>query len=476
MKPTLKPSRMLPVFAGLLCFWQAGNTAAQPAIFTYDNAGNPTVVTVAVSAPPVIITAPSAQLLESNSAATYSVVATGSGLSYQWLSNGIAIAGATGDSLLLTNLALIGTNVGNFSVIISNGSGSITSAPAALWPDINGNDIPDWWEMKYFGNLNQPALGDYDHDGVDNLDEYLEGTNPNNAFSFNPRLYIQAAHGYVAVSPDQPHYTMGQLVTLTAVPDAGQGFVGWSGAASGAKSSISLFMNTNEFITATFGMPLGVALDDTNLIWTTTGNQLWFGQAEVSEDGVSSAQSGPIVSYYDGANFVGDQTSLQTSFYISQPEQLSFWWDVSSEPPDGVTFSINGSTNAMLSGEAVAWQYMQTNLPAGGYTLTWTYSKGPVNIPDGLAYTDAAWVDQVVLTAVSIAPPPPPVLDIRSLNANAALLFWPASSNTFRLQQAATLTPATWVNATNAVVTANGTNQVPVTPTGKSLFYRLVYP
>ena len=467
---------MLPVVAGLLCFWQAWNIAAQPAIFTYDTAGNPVAVTVAASTPPVITTAPLAQLLESNSVATYSVVATGSGLSYQWLSNGIAIAGATGDSLLLTNLALIGTNVGNFSVIISNGSGSITSAPAALWPDANGNTIPDWWEVKYFGNLNQTALGDYDHDGVNNVDEYQEGTNPTNALSFNPRLNILASRGYVSVSPDQPYYTMGQMVTLTAVPDPGQGFVGWSGAASGAKTAISLFMNTNEFVTATFGMPLGVALDNTNLVWTTTGNQLWFGQAEVSQDGVSSAQSGPIVSYYDGANFIGDQTSLQTSFYISQSEQLSFWWDVSSQPPDGVTFSINGSTNATLSGEAVAWQYMQTNLPAGGYTLTWTYSKGPVNIPDGVAYADAAWVDQVALTAVSVVPPQPPILAIRSISANTALLFWQISSNTFRLQQSTNLAPPSWANTTNVVTTANGTNQVLVVPTVKSLFYRLISP
>jgi hypothetical protein len=330
------------------------------------------------NAPPVLVSTPQSALLQSNSFATFSAVAGGSGLTYQWLSNGIPVLGATGDSLVVANLPLVGTNLGNFSVIVSNAYGAVTSSPAALWTDANGNGIPDWWEMKYFGNLNQTALGDYDGDGVDNLDEYLEGTNPTNPFSFNPRLNIQAAHGYVSVSPDQPYYTMGQLVTLTAIPNPGQDFVGWSGAATGTKSTLSLFMNTNESVTASFGMSLGMALDNTNLVWTTTGDELWFGQTEVSEDGVGAAQSGPIVSYYNNnlTTFVGDQTSLQTTFYIAQLEQLGFWWDVSSQPPDGVAFSINNTVVATLSGQSVPWQYMQTNLPPGVYTLNGLIPKG----------------------------------------------------------------------------------------------------
>jgi hypothetical protein len=471
-----KPSRLLGVFAGWLCLWLAWNMAAQPVIFTYDPDGNPITASVGVSMNPSITTPPQAELLQSNSLAAFSVTASGAGLSYQWLSNGVPIMGATGDTLLLAGLPLTGTNLGNFSVIVSNASGSITSAPAALWPDVNGNGIPDWWEMKYFGNLNQPALGDYDGDGVDNLDEYLEGTNPTNSSSFNPRLSVQASYGYVTVSPDQPYYTLGQVVTLTAVPDPGQEFVNWSGAATGTKAVISLFMNTNEFVTANFGFPLGVALDNTNLVWTTSGDELWFGEAEVSEDGVSAAQSGPIVSYSldpTQGPFVGDQTSLQTTFYISQPEQLGFWWDVSSQPPDGVTFAINGVTVAALSGEAVPWQQIQTNLPAGVYTLTWTYSKGPVNIPDGIPYVDAAWVDEVSLEASAASPAP--VLGIQLSGENAALLYWPVSTSVFRLQQTAALNPASWTDTTNTVNPVNGTNQVLLAPTAPTQFYRLVY-
>jgi hypothetical protein len=412
-------------------------------------------------------------LIQSNSLATFSVSATGVGLSYQWLSNGIPIPGATGDSLVVGNLPLVGTNLGNFSVVVSNVYGSVTSAPAALWPDANANGIPDWWEMKYFGNLNQRPAGDYDGDGVDNLHEYLEGTNPTNRLSFNPRLTISAARGSVLVSPNQPYYTLGQLVSLTAVPDPGQGLVGWSGAVTGSKTTVSLFMNTNVTVTANFGLPLGVALDNTNLVWTTTGNALWFGQANVSQDGFGSAQSGPVVSYWDGANFVGDRTTLQTSFYLPQPQQLGFWWSVSSQPPDGVTFSINGNVAASLSGQSVPWQHIQTNLAAGVYTLTWTYTKGPVDIPDAILFTDAAWVDQVSLSATA---QPVPALQIQLTPTNFVLLSWPVSSYVYRLQQTATLSPTSWSDTTNAASIVGGNWQSLVSDSAKAQFYRLVYP
>lgn len=475
MKTNFRIRCRMQAIAGCLGTWLAWSALAQPASIIYDPAGNPIAIAAAGSAPPSLVSPPEAQLMTSNSVASFSVVATGSGLSYQWLSNGIPIVGATGDTLLVGNLPLIGTNLGNFSVIISNASGVITSTPAALWSDSNGNGMPDWWELKYFGNLNQPALGDYDGDGVDNLDEYLEGTDPANPKSFDPRLNIEAGHGSVFVSPDLPYYTMGQLVTLTAVPEPGQGFVEWTGSAHGTKTSISLFMNTNEYVTATFGYSLAEALDNTNLVWTTSGDELWFGEADVSEDGASAAQSGPIVSYWNGNDFVGDQTSLQTTFYISQPEQLAFWWNVSSQPPDGVTFSINGNGVASLSGTSAPWQQFQTNLPAGLYALVWTYSKGPVNIPNGIPYLDAAWVDEVTLTPLGTTSAEP-VLSVQTAGANAVLLYWPLPPVVFRLEQTEALDPPAWTAATNSVSLVNGVNQVLVAPAAGSLFYRLIYP
>ena len=45
----------------------------------------------------------------------------------------------------------------------------------------NDNDrdgLPDDWERRYFGDLSQGAGGDFDGDGVSNVEEYQVGTNP----------------------------------------------------------------------------------------------------------------------------------------------------------------------------------------------------------------------------------------------------------------------------------------------------------
>jgi uncharacterized repeat protein (TIGR02543 family) len=45
--------------------------------------------------------------------------------------------------------------------------------------DMDNDGLPDWWEMKYFGNLNQEPNGDPDSDGVTNIIEYKQGRHPN---------------------------------------------------------------------------------------------------------------------------------------------------------------------------------------------------------------------------------------------------------------------------------------------------------
>ena len=51
-------------------------------------------------------------------------------------------------------------------------------------PDSDGDGLPDWWEMAYFGSTTGAAAGaDADADGANNLSEYLYGTDPLNAQS-----------------------------------------------------------------------------------------------------------------------------------------------------------------------------------------------------------------------------------------------------------------------------------------------------
>src|SRR5262249_47880963 len=157
------------------------------------------------------------------------VVADASGVTFQWKFNDADIPGATGDTLLLTNVGRV--NEGQYSVQATNSAGSATSAPAALFLDSDGDGLPDSWEIANFGNLtSQRAAGDPDGDGVSNLDEFLDGTNPNSSASVRPRLQAYGdAGGSVMVAPLKPSYGLGEAVKLTAVPIPPNVFVGWAG-------------------------------------------------------------------------------------------------------------------------------------------------------------------------------------------------------------------------------------------------------
>jgi uncharacterized repeat protein (TIGR02543 family) len=75
--------------------------------------------------------------------------------------------------------------------------------------------------------------------------------------------FMQVAHYYtltvnvvgggsVTESPLNATYLSGTVVTLTAVPSAGWTFQGWSGDVSGQQNAVSITMNGNKEVTATF--------------------------------------------------------------------------------------------------------------------------------------------------------------------------------------------------------------------------------
>ena len=64
---------------------------------------------------------------------------------------------------------------------VSDVSGNSSTAFTAVYSivDLDGDNLPDWWEVKYFGTITeQSGSDDYDHDGYTNLQEYASGTDP----------------------------------------------------------------------------------------------------------------------------------------------------------------------------------------------------------------------------------------------------------------------------------------------------------
>ena len=140
----------------------------------------------------------------------------------------------------------------------------------------------------------------------------------------------------------------------------------------------------NARLTVVATVPLAYALNNSNFVWTVNSASPWYGQTNLSHDGIASARS----------YFIGDglKTTLRTS--TNGPGTFTFWWKVSSQTnADVLGFSASSSvvTNSLqISGE-VDWNQQTVYLPPGSQSLQWTYSKDSA-LSSG---NDAGWVDQV---------------------------------------------------------------------------------
>jgi hypothetical protein len=265
----------------------------------------------------------------------------------------------------------------------------------AVWPnpslDADADGMPDIWEFRYFDGTGAAPNADYDRDGISNLDEYLDGTNPDNNSSYLPRLTVLTSGGTVVRNPNLPKYTLGQTVQLQAVPDPENYFVIWSGAVSGTNSTNSVLMNNNKTVIAVFGLPLPVALETPALTWTRGGAIGFFGQTNFSHDGVDSAQAGPVGFHQD--------SWMETT--VTGPGTLTFWWKALSLTNFSFArFFIDGVEQPEKISGATDWRIESYAVASGAHTLRWAYSNNTATA----SLTNGAWIDQVAFTNGSVLP------------------------------------------------------------------------
>jgi uncharacterized repeat protein (TIGR02543 family) len=164
-----------------------------------------TEATATTLTPPGILSQPLSTTNIAGQNATFTVSGSGTlPLSYQWHFNGGDIAGATDSSYTRMNIQT--NDAGAYTVTVTNSAGATSSAPAILTVNFSLSVIP--------------------------------GTG-----------------GSVSKDPDQSSYVPSSSVLLTAIPDAGFAFVGWSGDATGSVNPITILMDTNKSITASFIAP-----------------------------------------------------------------------------------------------------------------------------------------------------------------------------------------------------------------------------
>ena len=76
---------------------------------------------------------------------------------------------------------VIGSELTNFTIttVVMAGRSNLFFKALASTLDSNGEGLPDWWQLKYFGHLGIDPYGDPMGDGWSNLQKYENGINPN---------------------------------------------------------------------------------------------------------------------------------------------------------------------------------------------------------------------------------------------------------------------------------------------------------
>ena len=87
-------------------------------------------------------------------------------------------------------------------------------------------------------------------------------------------LTTTATNGTILRDPDLSVYTCGDVVTLTALPDAAATFVGWGGDLSGTTNPIDFTVDVDATVTATFDLELDTTPPQVNSINATAGETL----------------------------------------------------------------------------------------------------------------------------------------------------------------------------------------------------------
>ncbi len=128
--------------------WLVGNNKTQ--LFTAsDTPGGSSGGGGSATPAPTISAQPAGQSIGLGGSVTFSVTAAGTGLTYQWLFNNNAIAGATSASYTIA--AVTAANAGAYAVRIANAGGTVTSNAAAL--TVSAAAAP----VAFLGNLSVRA-------------------------------------------------------------------------------------------------------------------------------------------------------------------------------------------------------------------------------------------------------------------------------------------------------------------------------
>jgi hypothetical protein len=174
-----------------------------------------------------------------------------------WWGSGGSYGGELRNCIVYYNTAPSGPNQNDGTFLYccttplpASGTGNFTNAP--LFVDLAKGDLRLQTNSPCIdAGTNTYAVGTNDLAGRPRI---VGGTVDVGAYEFQGShlSVVASAGGSVAQDPDLSDYPVGCLVTLTAKPDAGYGFIRWSGDATGSTNPVTVSMDSSMNVTSVF--------------------------------------------------------------------------------------------------------------------------------------------------------------------------------------------------------------------------------
>lgn len=201
-----------------------------------------------------VVANPSSSPYPSNTLVTLTATPASGWSFLQWQGD---ISGTAATNALLMNRnksiqAIFGTTVGS----TAGGGGSVLFNPSGgVYPygsTLQATAVPQ--AGNYFVTWGNSAAGN-----ANPLTYLVTNSNPVISALFftlsGSKVTLEVepfGHGSVSVNPPTNIYNIGQSVTITATPNSGKAFLGWSGSASGTNNPLTVVMNQSKTIYANF--------------------------------------------------------------------------------------------------------------------------------------------------------------------------------------------------------------------------------
>lgn len=188
--------------------------------------------------------------------------------------------------------------------------------------------------------------------------------------------------GAISVEPELAAYLCGQEVTLTALPDAGAEFLGWSGEVDSDVSPLNLTISAETALAATFeGDVIPPAVFGVSV---TTGETTATVNWETSELSTGAVQYGPTTAY-DSMVEVDADTSHEVILTGLTPATTYYYRIVAQDAAGNETTTEGGTFVAGVAPTIDVWYGDSQTFGQPGLSQRWVNILGNASSPHGIA-------------------------------------------------------------------------------------------